>query len=409
MTSPSEPKPISRCRICGSTRLARILDFGPQPICNRFLRTRDESEDRFPFAVLQCASCGVLQLEQVAPPEALRPRYDWITYREAEGHLDQLVEDAIAASGIDPHARVIGSNYKDATTIERFRRRGFARADMLDPRRHLGVDVDRAEIETVQDRLTEDRMRALVEREGPADLVIMRHVIEHTHDIHRFARAVHALVRPGGCAVFEVPDFVPSLVHFDYSTLWEEHVYCFTPATLPATCARLGFEVLRVENYRYPIENALVVMVRVPEKLVPRQPAPIDLSRELEWGCAYGEQHPKIAARLRNRLEDFNRREGPVALFGAGHLACKYINFMGIADLLRFVADGDPKKMGLFMPGSRLPIVHPDQLYAQRIRLCLLALSAESEARIREVFNAFTDSGGEFASISPISPTRLVF
>jgi SAM-dependent methyltransferase len=400
---------LPACRICGSPRIVRRLDFGPQPICNRFLTRRDEAEERFPLALMQCEACGVLQLERVPPPDALRPRYEWITYREAEAHLDQMVEDAIAASGIGPDARVIGSNYKDASTLERFRSRGFSRASMIEPRRHLGVDSDRAEIETVQERLTEDRMRDLAAREGPADLVIMRHVIEHTHDIHRFARAVRALTRPGGCVVFEVPDFAPSLKHFDYSTLWEEHVYCFTPATLPATCARLGFEVLRVENYAYPIENALVVMVRVPDVLAPRAAAPLDLNRELVLGRAYGEQLPVIAARLRAYLDDFSRTVGPVALFGAGHLTCKFVNFMGIADRVRFVADGDPKKIGLFMPGSRLPIVHPDELERQGIRLCLLGLSAESEARVREVFKSFTERGGRFASISPISPTRLQF
>lgn len=389
--------------------MARRLDFGDQPICNRFLSTRDEPEERFPFAVLQCESCAVLQLEKVAPPDALRPRFDWISYREAEAHLDQMVQDVIAVSGVGRDARIIGSNYKDATVIERFKRLGFSRAIMLDPRVHLGLDADRAEIETVQDRLTEERAAAITSREGPADLVIMRHLIEHTHDIHRFSRAVRALVKPGGHVLFEMPDFIPSLRHFDYSTLWEEHVFCFTPATLPATCARLGFDVRRVENYAYPIENALVAMARVPERLEPRDVPLPSLADELKAGRAYGEQHAPLSARLNAFLADFEKTRGPVAVFGAGHLTIKFINFMGIRDRIRFVADGDPNKVGRFMPGSRLPILHPDELYKQNIKLCLLGLSAESEARIRVAFKAFTDAGGQFASISPISPTRLQF
>lgn len=398
-----------KCRICGSPQLLRRLDLGLQPICNRFLSIRDEEEELFPFVVLQCETCAVLQLESVAPPEALKPRFAWITYREAEAHLDQMVQDVIAVSGIGRNARIIGSNYKDSTVIERFKRLGFSRAMMLEPRRHLGINADRAEIETVQDRLTEERAAAIAAREGPVDLVIMRHLIEHTHNIHRFSRAVHALVKPGGHVLFEVPDFIPSLRHFDYSTLWEEHVFCFTPATLPATCARLGFDVRRVENYAYPIENALVAMARVPERLAPRDVPLPTLDDELNAGRAYGEQHAPLAARLNAFLADFEKTRGPVAVFGAGHLTIKFINFMGIRDRIRFVADVDPNKIGLFMPGSRLPILHPDHLYEQNIKLCLLGLSAESEARIRVAFKAFTDAGGQFASISPISPTRLQF
>lgn len=404
-----ETRPIRACRICRSPRLARRLDFGLQPICNRFLSSPNEPEERFPFCVTQCEACGVLQLEQVAPPSALKPRFDWITYREAEGHLDEMVTDVIAMAGIREDARIVGSNYKDESVIARFRRKGFARALLLRPRDDLGVDADRAEIETVQDRFTPERMSEIAERLGPADVLIARHLIEHTHDIHRFAAAVHALVRPGGLAVFEVPDFRPSLAHFDYSTLWEEHVYCFTANTLPATCRRLGFEPVATKIYPYAIENALVTFVRVPERLEPREVTTPCLDEELREGCLYGERHGPLAARLQTFLDRFTRERGPVAVFGAGHLTAKFINFMGIAPWIRFVADGDPNKIGRFMPGSRLPIVSPDELYKQQIRLCLLGLSAESEARVRDRFRAFTDAGGQFASISPISPTRLVF
>lgn len=397
------------CRICGSTRFTKRLDLGFQPICNRFLTAPDEIEEQFPFALMQCEDCAVLQLEAVAPPEALKPRYPWITYREAEGHLDEMVRDILALAGLHRDARIIGSNYKDTTVIERFRRLGFAHADLLDPRRDLEVDADRAEIETVQDRLTPERCSLIAERNGPADVLVMRHVIEHAHDIHRFAAAVRALVRPGGLAVFEVPDFRPSLTHFDYSTLWEEHVFCFTDATLAATCARLGFEPLLVKIYPYPIENALVSMVRVSEKIQPVEIPTFDVSAELSIGEMYGREHAPRSARLQDYLDHFVRDHGPVAVFGAGHLSIKFINFMRIAPWIQFIADGDTCKIGKLLPGSRLPIVPPSELFNQRIRLCLLGLSAESEARVRKAFTAFTDSGGRFASISPISPTRLEF
>jgi hypothetical protein len=398
------------CNVCGHAPLAVRIDFGPQPISSRFLATADEPQEFFPMLLAQCEACGVLQMAEHPTAAALKPRFDWITYREAEAHLDRMVQDILAVSGAGREARIVAASYKDASTIDRFRRLGYGGALQLDPRAHLEVDADRAEIETVQDRLTADRAARIAASLGRADVALMRHVIEHTHSIHAFAAAIRALVKPGGVAVFEVPDFEPSLRHFDYSTLWEEHVYCFTPTTLPATCARLGFEVLRTINYAYPIENALVVMVRVGSaKPDPSHLTAADLAQNLQLGAAYAEAHPVRCKRLQQYLSDFRRRVGPVAVFGAGHLTCKYINLMGIGGLVDFVADADPNKLGKFMPGSALPILHPSELEARGVKLCLLGLSAESEARIRAAFNSFTDRGGQFASISPISPTRLHF
>ena len=82
-----------RCRICGAAQWALRLDFGRQPICNRFPAGAHETEALFPLGLGQCTACGLLQLPDVAPAAELCPRVDWITYREAEGHLDEVVKD----------------------------------------------------------------------------------------------------------------------------------------------------------------------------------------------------------------------------------------------------------------------------------------------------------------------------
>ena len=44
-------------------------------------------------------------------------------------------------------------------------------------------------------------------------------------------------------------------------------------------------------------------------------------------------------------------------MLGAGHLSGAFINLYGLAEQIEFVADDNPNKQGLLMPGSRLPIL----------------------------------------------------
>ena len=67
---------------------------------------------------------------------------------------------------------------------------------------------------------------------------------------------------PEGYVVFEVPDATRALDRLDYTTVWEEHVLYFTPATLRGCLERAGFEVVSLESYPYTLENSLVAIVR---------------------------------------------------------------------------------------------------------------------------------------------------
>ena len=69
-------------------------------------------------------------------------------------------------------------------------------------------------------------------------------------------------------------------------------------------------------------------------------------------------------------------------MFGAGHLACMFINVMGLNDEIAFVVDDHPAKRGLRMPGSSLPILPSSALIDDGVSVCLTSLSPESEEKV---------------------------
>src|ERR1044071_5918601 len=81
------------CHSCRQNSVAEVLDCGSQPICNRFLVAATAPEATFPLVIGQCESCGPVQISQPTPAAELRPRFDWISYNEPEGHLDTLVAE----------------------------------------------------------------------------------------------------------------------------------------------------------------------------------------------------------------------------------------------------------------------------------------------------------------------------
>jgi hypothetical protein len=106
-------------------------------------------------------------------------------------------------------------------------------------------------------------------------------------------------------------------------------------------------------------------------------------------------------------LADHRRNHGKIAVFGAGHLSCFWINVLQVQPHIEFVVDDHPAKRGLLMPGSRLPIRGSSALMEENIRLCLLSLSLESEAKVIAKNQQYLEHGGSFASIFPGRPNAL--
>ena len=388
------------CRVCGRIGVREHLDFGPQAIRNRFLRSAKELQFTHPLSIGYCDSCGMVQLTDAPPVREVQPQFEWISYNEPERHLDELVGKLTKLPGITRTSSIAGLTYKDDSTLARLKRLGFANTWRPDMRADLGIESPFAGIESVQDALQPELASPLAEKFGQPDILVVRHVLEHTHDTQAALEWAAKLVRPGGYVVFEVPDTVRALDRLDYTTVWEEHTLYFTPTTLRACVGFGSFEVLGVETYPYTVENSLVVIARS------GQPASRAVPNDVA-GMARVDRFVSEFQYIRERTRKRLRGRGRVAMLGAGHLTGAFVNLYGLAEQIEFVADDNPLKQGLFMPGSRLPIVPSSELVNRDIDLCLMTVRPEIEGAVVAKNAAFTERGGVLASVFPDSPYSL--
>lgn len=399
---------MESCLICRAAAVRTLLEFGEQALSNRFLSRADAPEETFPFTLGQCASCGLLQLLSPTPARELKARFDWIAYNEAEGHLDQLVSKVCRLPGISTASTVGAVSSKDDSIIARFQKLGFAKSWRLQLDADLGVADAYAALETVQEELTPEKAAGVAARRGLADVLIVRHILEHAHQPHRFAAALRAMIKSGGYFIFEVPDCTPALRNDDYTMPWEEHIVYYTPELLTHSLVRLGFKVVSRDCYPYANENSLVVIAQAAEGLpVPESSSGI-VDDILKLGGHYASAFESYQRQVVEKLVATRREQGAIAMFGAGHLSCAWINFLRIEQLIDLVVDDHPKKKGLFMPGSRLPICPSSELLNRGVIVCLTSLSAESEAKVMAKNQPFLERGGRFASIFPGRPNSFL-
>lgn len=394
------------CLVCQSDSIEPQLDMGAHPVSSFFLTERSAAEQAFRLALGQCARCGTIQSAQTVPHDALVAPYDWLFAREPEDHLDAVVEGIVALPGIHPGCVVGGLTYKDDTTVERFRKRGFSTTWRVRLAEDLGVSDPAASIETVQRLTSPERMASIARRRGAADILIVRHILEHAEDVHAFIAGLAALVKPGGVIMVEVPDCTTSLRLHDYCMVWEEHSLYLTPASFEPLLAIGGFAPIRTDIFPIPFENSMVQLARRVAEPGSARINPDAVAEAALFARYCADLEPSRRA-IRDTLTRIRAEKGGIALFGAGHLACAFVNFLGVADLIDFVADDTPQKQGKFLPGGRLPILPSAALVERGIAVCLLALSIKNEDAVIGKNQALVERGGMFRSIFRASPRSI--
>lgn len=372
------------------------MDLGPQPPSNRFERAGARRAETHPLVVGQCNGCALVQLLDPMPPAMAKSRFEWLTYNEPESHLDDLVAQLCALPGVGPSSRIVGVTYKDDTTLARFNRLGYANTYRYDMAGDLDLRDPCAGLESIQGAIEEQRVAALAARHGVADVLMVRHILEHAHHPGAFLRALRSLVKPGGYLVFEMPDCTKFIGACDYSFLWEEHITYFSEQSLRAFLNASGIALQVLHLYPYPLEDSLIAVVRN----APRAKEGTDIGgvgAALAAGREFGARHAQAGERMRDLFGRWQREGKRVAVFGAGHLAAKFINFFRIGGMVDCVIDDNAHKQELLMPGSRLAIRGSTALAS--IDLCLLSLNPESEQKVLAKNQSFLDRGGRFLSI----------
>jgi C-methyltransferase C-terminal domain/Putative zinc binding domain len=399
---------VGHCLVCGSDRVEKLLELGPQPVSSHFTKTRDAAVIERDLTFALCPVCGVMQLAKPFPFRDLVRPYDWITYREPEMHLDAVVERICSLPGLNQNTAVAGITFKDKTTLERLRARGFSKIWSLDARDDLGATDANADIESVQALLTPAKAAEIVERRGHVDLLVVRHIAEHTEAPAQFMAALATFLAPNGYMIIEVPDCGANLARQDYTMIWEEHALYLTRQTAsqilaPAACALVDLEI-----HPFAFEDVIVLYAQKSEAAAAQSSAESSaIERSNAVARRFAESFPVWTARY-GRLFDRLTEDGRgLAAYGAGHLTCAFLNFHGLAHYFAAVIDDTPHKQGLFLPKARLPIVPRSALSTRQVSACLFGLAPELEDKVVANAAEYAAGGGKFYSMFVDSPRSI--
>ena len=358
------------CRSCGSPFLDPVLDLGDMPLANSVLTEAelDRPEPRHPLEVLFCPACALVQIGATVPPEDLFSDYAYFS-----SYSTTAVEraGALVASLVESRALGAGSLALEVASNDGYLLRHYVSRGVpvlgIDPAANVAAAAEAVGVPTLCRFFGPDLAEELRAAGRRADVLHANNVLAHVPDVNGFASAIGRVLADGGLAVIETP-YVRDLVErVEFDTIYHEHVFYWSLTSLNALFERNGLRVVDVE--RIPIHGG---SLRVSLGAGPAaSPAVSDLlDEERSLGLAgypyyggFASRVKVLVERLRTLLHDLKSSGASIAAYGAAAKGTILLNALRVGpETLDFVADRNPHKHGLHMPGVHVPIVGPERL-----------------------------------------------
>lgn len=383
------------CRSCRSP-VRFVADFGAIPLVNRLLLSADARCDVFPLRLVRCLTCGLMQLADDVPPEAMFGSYTYFSGQSSTmvAHAGRLVDRFVGAGD-----RVLEIASNDGYLLGQAREKAGAvlgvepAANVAEVARAVGVPTEVAYF----NEATATRLRETV---GVFDVIFANNVLAHTPDPNEIAAGIRILLGPGAVAHVEVPDLLTLLDSDAFETVYHEHYSYFSLAAMKQLFNRHGLMVVGVTRIGIHGGSLHVQIAHDGDE----SEVEAAVARERRNGLLSDEPYERLTDsvdRLRKALRPVLGEFSSMAAYGAAAKGIVLLNLLGLdCRDVSFVADVSDHKQGRWIPGTRQQIEAPSALLERRPEGCLL-LPWNLREEILTDQRAYLDSGGRFVIPRP--------
>ncbi|MES2087681.1 MAG: class I SAM-dependent methyltransferase [Patescibacteria group bacterium] len=400
------------CRICGGSKLTRVLDLGAMPPANAFLTKSQlrKKQDNFPLAIYFCQDCTLLQLIDVVDPEILFKDYLYQTSASSPLliHFKKLAQEILEKHIASKNDLVVEIGSNDGSLLEHFKNR--ARILGVDPAETMVTIAGAKGVPTLSAFFNEETARKIIDSHGHAKIILANNVLAHIDDLHSVFAGIETLLDADGKFIFEAHWVGNLLGKGGFDQIYHEHLCYFSLHAVNHLAKKFGLKVLDVVLVPIHGESLRVTLGKVG---TPNARVSAFMKKEKKLGlekfATYQKFSQKVAKnkiKLLALLKKLKQEDKKILGYGAPAKGNTLLNFLKLdQNTLDFITDTTASKQGLYAPGTRIPIIAPENLTsAKPDYILLLAWNYADEILKKET--ALRKSGVKF--IIPVPEVKVV-
>jgi SAM-dependent methyltransferase len=406
----------SECRFCSNLLSHTFVDLGMSPLSNAYLKldTINKAEKFYPLHTYVCDNCFLVQLEEFETPDHIFSDYAYFSsYSETWlRHAENYTELMTQRFSLNANSQVIEIASNDGYLLQYFQKQNIPVLG-IEPAANVAKVAEEKGIPSLVKFFGVSTAKELVAQGKQADLLLGNNVLAHVPNLNDFVAGMKIVLKPDGILTMEFPHVLQLILQNQFDTIYHEHFSYFSFLTVEKVFADHGITLFDVEElpthggslriYGQHNDGKKPISDRV-SKLKTKE---IDAGLEQRSTyLGFGEQVKATKRHLLSFLIDIKNQGKSVVGYGAPAKGNTLLNYCGIrTDLLDYTVDRSPYKQGLFLPGTHIPIYHPDKIIETKPDY-LLILPWNIKDEIIEQMSHIREWGGKF--VVPIPKVEVI-
>jgi SAM-dependent methyltransferase len=399
----------NNCRFCHNPLQHTFIDLGKSPIANDYLTSEqlNQKEKFYPLHTYVCEECLLVQLEEFESPDHIFGDGDYAyfsSYSEswlahAKAYTDLMVEKF----GFNNHSQVIEIASNDGYLLQYFQEKGIPVLG-IEPAANTAEVAIAKGIPSLTKFFGIQTARELVAANQQADLLLGNNVLAHVPNINDFVAGMKIVLKPNGILTMEFPHLLQLIEHNQFDTIYHEHFSYLSFLSVEQIFAAHNLTLFDVEELpthggslriygkhdhaAFPIISERVTQLKAKE-------ISAGLNR-LETYIFFEEKVKDTKSKLLKFLLTAKAEGKSIVGYGAPAKGNTLLNYCGVdKDLIDYTVDRNPHKQGLFLPGTHIPILHPEKIRETKPDY-LLILPWNLKDEVMQQMSFISEWGGQF-------------
>jgi SAM-dependent methyltransferase len=371
-------------------------------------------EPFYPLHVYVCERCFLVQLEEYVAPQEIFSEYAYFSSystswrQHAKAYSEKMRQDL----KLSDRSLVVEVGSNDGYLLEYFVQAGVPVLG-IEPAANVAEAAKARGVPTLVKFFGRETAKELVAEGRRPDLLLGANVLAQIPDLNDCVAGMKILLKPGGVITVEFPHLMRLIAENQFDTIYHEHFYYFSFLAAERIFAFHGLTLFDVEElpthggslriYARHVEDRTKPVTDRAEELKNREDALG--TNTLAYYRSFTEQVHETKRRLLEFLIDAKRKGKTIVGYGAPGKGHTLLNYCGIrTDFLDFTVDRNPYKQGKYLPGTHIPIYHPDRI-AEAKPDYVLILPWNLKDEIMDQSTDIRAWGGQF--VVPIPEVRV--